>query len=206
MMTSLDSTDAEHEAALFSDFAPEVPSGVSVDFTAQSTPLASARAEPERFDPSLSFIDATTLAFAEPHARLQVKSQTVQEAGALARSFPQPELRRYLRKDPIAGIVLRSCLEEMETVLDESSTPFVIRSGIRVDSDEWITGGGQRTRYILTVHAPNLTVEERLGVWRKLSQVLPSGKKKALSQLAKPPRIHGVDIWDNVIVHFDLQD
>ena len=67
--------------------------------------------------------------------RLHAKSQSVQETGALARSFPQLELRRYLRKDPTVGIVLRSCLEEMEAILNKSSAPFVIRSDIRVDSD-----------------------------------------------------------------------
>jgi hypothetical protein len=101
--------------------------------------------------------------------------------------------------------VLEACLEEIERVLEAADTPYIVKAGLRVDSEEWITGGARVPKYTLLVRTPGLPIEDRLRLWRSVVEALPHGKKAAIGRLARPPRIRGVDIWNNVMVHFDLR-
>jgi hypothetical protein len=114
-------------------------------------------------------------------------------------------LRERVRGDRVLRAVLDSCLEELEEVLNALRIPYVVESDVRVDTAEWITGGQPRTRYILTVRAPDLSIEERLNLWRDLSNSLQPARARVVSKLARPPRIRAIDLLNNVMVHMDLR-
>lgn len=140
-----------------------------------------------------------------PLAPLKSRRRWNPEVGPLARAFPDPNLRVALRRDLVVRVVLESCLQEMERVLEAADTPYVVKAGMRVDSEEWITGGAKVAKYTLLVRTPALGIQDRLKLWRELSEALPLGKATAIDRLARPPRIHGVDVWNNVMIHFDLR-